>query len=579
MNRILTPIVVTLATVALPATADTTACKLPEDCYGVYTWCSWNPRKTTAATHPTIKGASIVMNWEDIEPEKGNFKFDTILGPKLLAARKNNFYVHLMIWVVPRTPKWLYENGVPKVDLPPRRTPRRTTVKWDFPYYLDDNYKRFFFRMIDRFGQYVRKLPPELRKRIIFIQSAEGATGDGAPYKGRPINPKYEISREQWSDFRIETWSAYKKAFAEDTSRAWPILVNADANRTPENDWLIKNFDVIGCKQGMFSHGYHISDIQRRLTVWNEFVSRARQAGKTVFTRGEQDREWRICGWSKQNPNQAFYWSALFGLHCGLDIWNVPSDASGKRKLKEAIKIFAKYAGRHDPTASIGAFCALRRGLDASDKIAFPETEFGKAHRRNTQRYIKIAASLSHRGARQGDPPKALGGGMQNRQRDDYNDVGWRIVRGNYRRFLKQIEPDQTSIGHWHVGPKKHIFSRFARGFQHTTGRKEMLFQLDRRFFGGSKRPQTARLRVVYLDKGDGTWSLIYQNPSAPTLAMKVKCRNTGKWIDRQIVVTDAIFTRSLPRGADLICRYLSGDDTIFHMIELTRDQHHAETH
>jgi hypothetical protein len=62
-----------------------------------------------------------------------------------------------------------------------------------------------------------------------------------------------------------------------------------------------------------------------------------------------------------------------------------------------------------------------------------------------------------------------------------------------------------------------------------------------------------------------------YQSPAGPATAMKVKCGNSAKWIDKHVDVADAIFTRSLPGGADLALRYISGDDTIFHMIELTR--------
>jgi len=571
MIPILMLTVLTLTATDSIAVAGPRGAKLPEDCFGAYTWCSWNPRTTNSATHPLIKGVPIVMRWSQLEPEAGRFKFDTVLGARLRAACKNDFYVFLMIWTVPNTPQWLYENGVPKVETPPRKTPRRTIVKWSYPYYLDADYKRFFHRLIDRFGQYVSKLPPELRRRIIFVQSAEGSTGDGQPYKSKPINPKYAITFKQWSAFRIETWAAYKKAFAGDPAGVLPILVNSDANRTVENDWLIENFDIIGCKQGMFSHGYHISDMQVRLSRWRQFAARARAAGKSVFTRGEQDREWKVCGWSKRNPPQAFYWSALFALHCGLDIWNIPSDALAGGELKDAVEIFTKYAGRHDPSTAPGAFCALRRGLDASDKTSFSEAEFGKARRRNIDRYVKIAAHFATRGARQGDPDKATGGGMKSRQRDDYNDVGWGILPGNYRRFLEQIDPDKTSIGHWHAGPKSGIYGRFARGLQNSTGRKEMRFRLDKMFFGGSRRPQKVRIRVVYLDKGSGSWSLAYQTPSGPATAIKVKCRNTGKWIDEQVEVTDAVFTRSAPGGADLTLKYAGGDDTIFHMIELTR--------
>ena len=575
MTRTLALIIATLTTITAVDAANAAnekprQAKLPPDSYGVYTWCSWNPRRTNKQTHPLIKGVPIVMRWSQLEPEIGKFKFDAVLGEKLRAAAKNDFYVHLMIWTVPNTPEWLYENGVPKVETPPRTTPRRTTVTWTFPYYLDDDYKRFFFRMIGQFGQYVSKLPPELRKRIIFVQSAEGSTGDGQPYKGKPLNAKYAITSAQWSAFRIRTWTEYKKAFANDPSGALPILVNSDANRTGEYDWLMKNSDVIGCKQGMFSHGYHISDIEARVTRWREFSTRARLAGKTVFTRGEQDQEWKVCGWSKQNPPQAFYWSALFALHCGLDIWNIPSDALVGAQLNDAVEIFTRYAGKHDPKTAKSAFCALRRGLDASDKIAFPEAKFGKAHRRNADRYVKIAAAFAAQGAVQGDPPKATGGGMKSRQRDNYNDSGWGILRGNYWRFLEQIDPAATSIGLWHAGPKKHIYSRFARSFQHTSGKKAMSFRLAQGFFGGSKRPQSVRIRVVYLDQGSGAWSLTYKSPTGPKLVMEVKCQNTGKWIDKQVDVTDAVFTRALPGGADLTCKYVSGDDTIFHLIELT---------
>ena len=55
-----------------------------------------------------------------------------------------------------------------------------------FPYYQHPEYKTRFFKLIEAFGAYVRGLPPELRERILFVQSAEGSTGDGQPYKGTP---------------------------------------------------------------------------------------------------------------------------------------------------------------------------------------------------------------------------------------------------------------------------------------------------------------------------------------------------------------------------------------------------------
>ena len=40
---------------------------------------------------------------------------------------------------------------------------------------------------------------------------------------------------------------------------------------------------------------------------------------------------------------------------------------------------------------------------------------------------------------------------------------------------------------------------------------------------------------------------------------------------NKKITLTDARFDRQLPRGSDLILEHLSGDDTLFHLIELDR--------
>ena len=85
------------------------------------------------------------------------------------------------------------------------------------------------------------------------------------------------------------------------------------------------------------------------------------------------DAEWQRSGWSRKNPAQALYWSALYATHCGLDLWNVPGNACQGDTYAAAIRFFNKYAGRRDAATSPGAFCALRRGLDSSDKETFPE--------------------------------------------------------------------------------------------------------------------------------------------------------------------------------------------------------------
>ena len=535
----------------------------PADCWGVYSWCSWRPKTVTRETAPHVVGVPIVLHWKSVEPADGQFEFDEQLGAKLKLAKANGFYVFTMIWVGPASPAWIYDKGVPRV---------RTDGKdWTFPYYLDERYGRYFHRLIREYGKYVRSLPPDLLERIVFVQVCEGSTGDGYCYKGAPLDKKYAISRERWGKYRLRTWDLFKEVFQDGDKPAVRLLVNDDANHGEEHDWLLKNQNVIGCKQGMFSHGYHISDARGRLERWREFVAEAAEAGKKTFTRGEMDAEWKTSGWSRKNLRQSLYWSSLYATHCGLDLWNVPSEGCVGRTYEAALGFFNRYAGRRDPATAPAAFCALRRGLDASDTETFPEGRFGKASKSNIDRYVKIAAAFAACGAKQGDPPAAIKGGMVNRRREDYNDVGWGILRGNYGRFLQQIDPEQTSAAWWHAGPKDHHFSRFARGFEKAADKTAMYFRLDEGFFAAEDRPQAVELRVAYLDKGKGHWALCYHNGQDRADAISIQCADTGQWRERSVVVKDAHFNRRLPNLADLMLQHRGGDDTVFHMVEVLR--------
>ena len=206
---------------------------------------------------------------------------------------------------------------------------------------------------------------------------------------------------------------------------------------------MLENMDVIAVKNGMFSHGYHVSDNVDRFSNVLSAGSRSEERGKPVLTRGEMDGELFEMGWSNQNIPRAVYWSGLFATHCRLDIWNVPHKALMDEANLPALKFFNKYAGHTEAETAPAAFCALRDGLDASDFERFPADRFGgePGKKRDVERYIRIAEAYAQQGARMDDPEKAIGGGMLNRKRSGPNDVGWGIWPGNYCRFLTQIDP------------------------------------------------------------------------------------------------------------------------------------------
>lgn len=552
------------------------AAPLRPDCWGVYTWGS--TRGVNPRTAPNVVGMPVIVTWRRLEPEPGAFRFDRMIGAKLKAAAENDLYVFIMTWVASpggATPSWLYDTeGVPKVMTCRGKNPLgKKETPLTFPYYLDPTYRKHYYRLIERFARYINGLPDSLHNRIIFVQSAEGSTGDGQPYKGTPIAGyrRYAIDFKTWSAFRTAAWEQYRKHFMDRPERRIAIVVNADANRGGQFAWMMDNLPYIGVKQGMFTHGWHISCGAERRKEWFSLVKKAELAGKRTFVRGEEDGEMFVYGRMTRNIPRGLYTAALYCLYNGVDCWNVPGKAVCAPENQPAFAFFNKYAGRRDPRRAPAAFCALREGLDAADTKKFPEKRFGRAHRRNLDRYLKIAAAHKQYGAVQGDPDKAIGGGMVNRKRMDYNDVGWKIITGNYYRFLEQIDPAATSIGWWHQGPADSIYSQFARSFRIDGGRGSLLLKLHPFFYGDAKRPVSVRIRVVYLDRGTGRWSLRYAKKGKPTAAYRIENGDSGRWKEKTVDLKNVVVAGALERGADVALRYAGGDTTLFHLVEIDR--------
>ena len=542
----------------------------PDNAWGVYSWAGWNTKEVTPQSHPLIKGVPLILKWSQLETAPGVFKFDEEIRSKLELADKYNYYTFLMVWVAPNAPRWLYENGVPEVNMTPTIDPLGKPRKGTFQYYLDEDYIKYFHRMHIELGKFLLSLPENLRKRVLYIQSAEGSTGDGQPYKGDPLDSKYNISEEQWNDFRIEIWGIMKKALSNaNGDLKIPILVNYDSNTEKEYNWLINNMPVIGLKNGMFSHGYHISDTKSRLESWRKFHTKAAEKGIEMFSRGEQDGEWQVYGWSTKNTPQAFYWSGIFASYCGLDMWNMPADAAARNDHKDAILFFNKYAAQRNPATANAAFCALRKGLNAEDVVSYPENVYGKCDRKNIDRYLKIAQAYSKFGAYQGDPEKATGGGMQNRKRMDYNDVGWGISDGNYCRFIEQIDAEVTSDGWWHVGPQESIYGRFARSPKINNAKGGMYFDVNDDF---AKTCKMIEIRIVWLDKGLGEWSVTYNSTKEPNATLfSLKNTNSGKWLEKLVLIKDATFANKGERKSDIVITSKGKETTVFHLIEINK--------
>jgi hypothetical protein len=558
----------------------------PVDAWGVYSWTGLKGLNKNNAPH--IKGGPMIISWSSLEPQNGKFEFEKEIGDKLKMIEGNNFYTFLKIWVAPATtnvtatdtswnltPKWLFKNGVPLVEFPKTINPMGTTTIRYFPYYLDEKYKFYFHRMIDAVGKYVLSLPPHLRKRILYIQSAEGSTGDGGPYKGEPVNSAYAISKQQWTDFRLETWVKYKSAFSKDGVLQFPLLTNYDANDEKLYDWMLNELpNAAGLKNGMFSHGYQISDAQQRLANFIDFRNKVEARGKVFFARGEMDGEYGKYGWSTKNLKQAMYWSAIYATNGGLTMWNLPTEACLGEIYVDAIQFFNKYAAETNPEKAKGAFCAFYRGLDASDTTSFPESIYGKATKKNSERYINITKAFSKYGANQADAEKATGGGMDNRKAKGYNDAGWQILKENFQRHITQIEPETTSAAWWQIDTS--IYGRYARGFEPATGKNSLYFNLDDKFFGTSPLNglQAIEVSITYRDSDAGSWELKYDATNG-TMKTAMTVINSGKgmgvWKTAKVTLSDAYLGNRGAKGADFMLVNTGGTNCRFHLIAVDK--------
>jgi len=538
--------------------------------------------------YPFLKGLAFNETWADIEKETGVFDWSG-LDQAVEKAFRNKLYMFLALEAGPGSPEWIYEQGVPKVFT----DDKLHLGKWKYyPYYLAPAYKRYYERVLLEFGKHIRSYPKEKQERIAFIQVKTGCTGDECAYKSKPLDPKYDLpkSSPEWRAFRIETFALYAKLFDQGPDPKISLLFNSISGDDEEGEgegkyleewkWVISNITgSFGIKNGALSRGHHLSGERAATTPFLPYLVDPK--GLTLFRRSEMDQTWTR-PWYQLNVPLNFYWGAINALNGGQSVWNVGRSAmrvSKEQGFDYSFYFFNRYAGQIYPKTATDAFCALHKGLDAADTKAYPEAKFGTAGRKNVDRMLNICAEYAKYGAAVDDKNALMLG--QVGQRGDqagFNDVGWDIWPDNYSRFLYQIDADATSIALWRVGgpitPTSPIYSRFARGFEHSSGKDALYFKLHDGF-SQDAQPKVVSITVVWYDAQAGsTWKLDYD---AGASTMKTGLMVTGKgdrqWHHEAVTLRDAILRRGGTKGADLALVNTDAKDDIFSLIEVHRGE------
>ena len=540
---------------------------------------------------PFVRGSAAGGSWADIEKSPGVYDWSAIDAAVERAQRVNNF-LFLSFEVGPDAPEWIYEKGVPKVVTDNTMHQKKFPF---YPYYLSPQYKLYFQRFITEAAKHIRSYPVEKQKRIAFIQVKTGCTGDETPYKGEALDKKYDLpkSSREWDDFRLETFVLFAKLFDSDEPKI-TLLFNAigtdedkkgkqkdeDAGRNEAGNWVKDNLTAgYGIKGGALARGHHL--VGERAAYDSQHCKLVDPKGIPMFARCEMDQTWTRPLYQRNVP-LGFYWGAINALNYGLSIWDVSKTAMQSCKeqgFDYSFYFFNKYAGQIFPATATDAFCALHKGLDAADTNAYPEAEFGTASHKNIERMEKIVADYAQYGAAIEDKEALkLGQVGQRGNQAGFNDVGWQIWPDNYGRFLYQIDADETSIPLWRVGgpitPTSSIYSRFARGFEHASGKDAMYFKLHDGFSQDAK-PKVMSITVVWYDGQEGsTWRLDYD---AGTPTMKTALSVTGKgdkqWHHEAVTLPDAIFNQGGIKGCDLALVNTDDKDDIFSLIEVHRGE------
>jgi hypothetical protein len=537
-----------------------------------------------------VMGIEATAAWEDIELVKGTFDFSS-LQQELDKAYANNKLIRFSVEAGPDSPLWIYDNDTNPNNNPYPQVQKVTTSGgndkpfWPFyPEYLSQTYKDYLWVFLNRFSNFLRNQPPEKFKLIAFVQVKTGCTGDEIPYKGNVDNSAYAISDNAWNNFRLEVFQKHKEFFNDGGGNKVVLTFNDVDPSDPQEvyawNWVTANIDPsigFGIKGGAFNRGHHLSDEQTyKESLYNYLVN---PKGLKLFSASEMDTTW-LDPLFQINPDLSFYWAALAGINVGLSTNNLNGTAidyvTTHESTRQTFRMFTRYAQQVYPATATTAFSVFHEGLNAADKVKFPEAYYGNATMDNQARYLKICnePKYKNRGAKMDDVFSATKGQVYQRaNQTGLNDAGWEICEGNIERFFTQINPDDTSIGLFRVRgtitTSSSKYDRFARSFENSTGKNTMYFKFDSEVFINTI-PKSLQFKIIWLDKTAGsTWAFRYKSPQGIKAAKQVTGIGDNNWKEETFTITDAIVDGTGVNSSDFTLVNTDTVDDIFNGIEV----------
>ncbi len=557
-----------------------------------------------------IVGADIDADWNALEIADGVWDWSAY-DAQLDYAAAQGYFIETALQGGESTPHWLYNRtggnkSVPLVLVVPKDKPGHSKTLRMFPYYLDATYRGLFLRAIQSLADHIAGLPERIRSRVVGVQVKYGDSGDDTPWHGTAKDTKWDIPPDVWhNNFTLPLVRPICDIYT--TDKLHPLWNDGIDQLTYQTAQCPGSF----IKAGMVTHGFQVN------YEYDNYFNK----GKICHTAGYHCRgeSWpfSVEGYFAYAPLQCTFAHLLWQLTFAVDMPQLSVPPLVNKSYYPIYRdVYNRYANsiprepvtRDAAAAWAGAILNLRDGLDSNDTARFPEAKYGPAQqggKAGQARMLAIANDPRYkmRGAVLKDAESASKEPMGSRKRTAPNDVGWRIWRDNYGNgLLTQLNPSNTSVGWWHVGPSDQYHGRYARGLDVASGRTEMSFTLDRRLWGGlplsSSTATTTtmiKLVVVYFD-GDGhdhlryggngagqpqadvrdkhkknkvSFEIAFDSQSGCRTAKTVTGSGSGRWTTVEIDVADGRFGCGCAHGTADVVLTSTTSDVIISTIEV----------
>lgn len=548
-----------------------------------------------------LKGIYVRFRWNDYETTVNDYD-EEYWDAQFAFAKDNGLPFGFVINISPST-----RTSAAYIFEPPYNVPKLITSRDIYPYYFDEQFSIRFNALKAHIRQKVQNLPDTDRTLYTFWQSAEGSTGDEAPYKGDLTDvtiggvsidqnevADYEITDDQWETYkRNENWQP-QYDFLEAETPFLQLLFNT-SNNGANWDWLFVNTPNAWAKAGDPTHSYNLP---------NElyYTARLREAfNSTEFAnrvRGEFESTDENTWWS-ESPKQNLTAVIFSAIHHGVDIFNIaPSVSANNFGTDLSIYTLAnEFFGTRNVSETNVGFVLFRQVIDVGDTTKYPEYPYGalidplkqdeydekyddiinndnlntyEKQNRITGLIVDCLNPLRLSLLQSAFPTAAYRTITTDEDDDMYNqDFGVNMIADNYCKYITQYSPDTTSVGAWRNGDKdEDCFGRFGRKTKNSSGLTNIRCTVD--LLGNNIYDVT--VDVYFLDTSTYQWSFRYYNGTTEVSAGTVTNTGTGKQAKHTFNITDFSGGGHLSNSTDFKLNYVSGGDTTFYFVKFKRN-------